>query len=252
MAKAIDMTGWIMSEHGVPNSRLIVIYRVENSKNGKAKWRCVCSCNEHNEIVAHGVNLRNGNTLSCGCLLRETASQTHKKYNEYDISGEYGVGWTSNTNKEFYFDLEDYDKIKDYCWYENSVKGMSTLVAHVKNKLMTMHTLLGFKNYDHIDRNELNNRKSNLRIATASQNSMNQNLSKRNTSGVIGVCWKNLTQIWEAWITCNHSTIYLGSFHNKRDAIKARLLAEAKYFGEFSPQQHLFEEYGVEAVHSNE
>ena len=34
----------------------------------------------------------------------------NKKSNIYDLSGEYGVGWTSNTNEEFYFDLEDYDK----------------------------------------------------------------------------------------------------------------------------------------------
>ena len=31
----------------------------------------------------------------------------------------------------------------------------------------------------------------------------------------------------------------------KEDAIKARLMAEKKYFGYFAPQRHLFEEYGV-------
>ena len=39
----------------------------------------------------------------------------HKKYNTYDLTGEYGIGYTSK-DEEFYFDLEDYDKIKDYCW----------------------------------------------------------------------------------------------------------------------------------------
>ena len=29
------------------------------------------------------------------------------------------------------------------------------------------------------------------------------------------------------------------------DAIKARLNAEAKYFGKFAPQRHLFEQYGI-------
>ena len=32
---------------------------------------------------------------------------------------------------------------------------------------------------------------------------------------------------------------------NKEDAIKARLEAEAKYYGDFAPQKHLFEEYGI-------
>ena len=38
--------------------------------------------------------------------------------NVYDLSGEYGIGYTLK-GEEFYFDLEDYDKIKDYCWHIN-------------------------------------------------------------------------------------------------------------------------------------
>ena len=37
----------------------------------------------------------------------------------------------------------------------------------------------------------------------------------------------------------------LGSFQNKEDAIKARLQAEATHYGQFAPQRHLFEEYGI-------
>lgn len=66
----IDMTGWVMKEHGVPESRLTVI-KLEETKNWKPMWRCICSCKDHNEIVACGANLRNGNTLSCGCLQKE-------------------------------------------------------------------------------------------------------------------------------------------------------------------------------------
>ena len=32
---------------------------------------------------------------------------------------------------------------------------------------------------------------------------------------------------------------------NQEDAIKARLKAELKYFGEFAPQKHLFKQYGI-------
>jgi hypothetical protein len=39
--------------------------------------------------------------------------------------------------------------------------------------------------------------------------------------------------------------IHLGMFENKEDAIKARLEAEAKYFGDFAPQRHLFEQYKI-------
>ena len=90
----------------------------------------------------------------------------NKKSNIYDLSGEYGIGRASNTNQEFYFDLEDYDKIKDYCWSETVVgpnKNFHVLSAHRKNKCngtIRVHQVLGFSNYDHIDRNELNNKKT--------------------------------------------------------------------------------------------
>ena len=57
---------------------------------------------------------------------------------------------------------------------------------------------------------------------------------------------------WKCICSCpEHNIIdvvgssYLGSFSNKDDAIKARLNAEAKYFGKFAPQRHLFEQYGI-------
>ena len=48
-----------------------------------------------------------------------------------------------------------------------------------------------------------------------------------------------------ARIVLNKKDIYLGRYSNKEDAIKARLEAEIKYFGEFAPQRHLFEQYGI-------
>ena len=44
----------------------------------------------------------------------------------------------------------------------------------------------------------------------------------------------------------NKRNINLGSYQNKKDAIRARLVAEKQYFGEFAPQRHLFKEYGIE------
>ena len=64
MSKLIDMTGWVMKEHGVPDSRLTVVERAEN-KNGKTYWKCKCECG--NETIVEGVKIRNGHTKSCGC-----------------------------------------------------------------------------------------------------------------------------------------------------------------------------------------
>lgn len=169
--------------------------------------------------------------------------------NAYDLSGEYGVGWTHNTNEEFYFDLEDYHLIKDYCWYKhyNKKTGYSRLKAWdvLTKKAIVMSQLIGYSKHDHINRNSLDNRKSNFRPATDAENARNRSLLRTNTSGVTGVCWHKGTQMWRARIEVDGNSISLGSFANKGDAILVRLCAEAKYFGAFAPQQHLFMEYDV-------
>lgn len=77
--KKIDMTGWIMSEHGVPDSRLTVIKEVEphisSGGNKSIQYLCECSClsddGKHPTIIVRGAHLRNGNTKSCGCIVKE-------------------------------------------------------------------------------------------------------------------------------------------------------------------------------------
>ena len=251
-----DMTGWNMWEHGVAESRLTVIKQVDdyvlpNGKGRYSRWLCECSCENHPNLYALGNNLKSGNTLSCGCLnkekMGEVGGQNHKT-NIYDLSGEYGVGYCSNTGNEFYFDLEDYDKIKDFYWREQaSGNSYAQLVACKpnENKNIKMHILLGFKNHDHINRNPLDNRKENLRPCTYSQHTMNRKKLSNNTSGFIGVEWRKDNNKWRANININKKKKSLGCFVNKKDAIVARLTAEAKYYGEFAPQRHLFSEYNI-------
>lgn len=87
----------------------------------------------------------------------------------------------------------------------------------------------------HNKRNEAkyDNRKSNLRIVTLSQNGQNRSLQSNNTSGVAGVTWSKSHNKWMSQIGINGKTLYLGVYSNKDDAIKARKDAELKYFGEY-------------------
>ena len=250
----IDMTGWIMSEHGVPDSKLTVLHQADDyvSPDGIhiTQWLCECSCSKRNKIIASGSHLRKGNTKSCGCLYKDKMIENsyNKKYNQYNLSGECGIGFTSNTNKEFYFDLEDYDKIKDYCWFEHiGQTGYSCLMAVDNNtdKRVKMHQLIFGKFCDHKNRNTLDNRKVNLREATHSQNSQNRTLGKNNNSGIIGVGWYEKYKKWRSRITINKKTITIGYFDDKTDAIKARLEAEQKYFGDFALQKHLYDQYNI-------
>ena len=115
----IDMTGWVMKEHGVPDSRLSVIERICEGHpkyiHKKSIWKCKCECGNTDYVYADGYSLRKGKTKSCGCYKSDRIRNSSKKTNTYKFTDTYGIGYDSN-NQEFYFDLEDYDKIKDYCW----------------------------------------------------------------------------------------------------------------------------------------
>ena len=87
---------------------------------------------------------------------------------------------------------------------------------------------------DHIDRNPLNNQRSNLRICTIPENLRNYKIAKNNTSGYMGVSIRKTTHRWEASIMVNRLSIHLGYFRTAKDAAIARDEAAKKYFGEFA------------------
>lgn len=213
---------------------LFVIERADDyiysNGNRKSRWKCKCDCGK--EIIVLGESLIRKHTKSCGCLKKELL----KKYNTYDLFGEYGIGYTIK-GEEFYFDLDDYDIIQKYCWYKNS---HGYLVAKDPNnrKDILQHRLImnapENKIVDHINHNIYDNRKNNLRLVDKSQNGMNHKISSANTSGVSGVIYHETKEKWVATITVQYERINLGDFENKEDAIKVRKEAEEKYYGEYS------------------
>lgn len=80
MAKKINMTGWVMKEHGVPRSRLTVesedlTYYIDHPliKNKRPRWICRCECG--NRVSISGEDLRSGKVISCGCAKTQTKSR---------------------------------------------------------------------------------------------------------------------------------------------------------------------------------
>lgn len=206
-----------------------------------AQWLCECSCKKRTQLITRGSHLKNGHTTSCGCShIKEDGYK--KKGNKKDLSGDFGIIWSTNTNEEIYFDLEDADKILKYTW---SVGWYGYPTAYINNKVVRMHVLIGCKWHDHHNHNKLDNRKENLIPCTHQENTRNCSPPKNNTSGFIGVSWNKNRGEWASYITVDYKDIHLGSFVDKVDAIRARLQAELKFFGEFAPQRHLFEEYNI-------
>lgn len=140
-------------------------------------------------------------------------------------------------------DLEDFDKVNKFprYWTSKTNKVSKTRYA-VGNKNgrthIYMHRLVCnltndcIGEPDHINRNGLDNRKSNLRVITdkiRSVQAFNRALQSNCSSGYHGISFMKRANKWRAYIKIDNRQIHLGLFRRKVDAIDARLKAEDSY-----------------------
>ena len=203
----------------------------------KSHWlKCKCDCG--NEKITTLSQLTSGKTKSCGCLNREMTINRNRKYNEYYVYEDIVFVMFTNCNEYFICDLEDWEKLKNYCWFKNS--GGYAVAEPSRGNRLRFHRLVtncpdGLEP-DHIYPVALgvcDNRKSNLAIKTHRQNCLNTGMFSHNTSGYKGVTFDKTMNKWVAQIGVLGNTIHLGKFNTKEEAYKARLEAEEKYFGEY-------------------
>jgi hypothetical protein len=85
-------------ETGNIYGRLTVIEEAGQDSRKQFLWLCECECG--NTKVVNGYKLRSGHTKSCGCLMRERASEYYKVFNKtHGLTGHYLYG-THNTMKQ--------------------------------------------------------------------------------------------------------------------------------------------------------
>lgn len=87
---------------------------------------------------------------------------------------------------------------------------------------------------DHINGDPADNRISNLRCVTSSQNKMNTRVRSDNASGHKGVSWGKSVNKWVARIGVNGKYKHLGCFESIDEAVAARAAAEKIYHGEYA------------------
>jgi hypothetical protein len=134
-------------------------------------------------------------------------------------------------------DASDFDWLNSFKWHVSIKGNLSYAICHFKGRSESMHRLImnppAGMFVDHIDRNGLNNKRSNLRVCTRRQNSYNR-IGHGCTSKYKGVYWEKNFDKWRTAIRYNKKTINLGSFNDEIAAAKAYDQMAAKLFKEFA------------------
>jgi hypothetical protein len=132
-------------------------------------------------------------------------------------------------------DAEDYEKLNQHIWYLKSGRYAAT-----GDRGILMHRMIlgdqvkpfPREHIDHINGNGLDNRRSNLRIATPAQNQYNSRRRKDNTSGYKGVC--KAGNRFRAYLFHRGKQVYLGSAKTPEKAAVLYKKGAQQYYGEYA------------------
>jgi hypothetical protein len=144
------------------------------------------------------------------------------------------------TDKVVIVDDEDYERLSLFKWQLSGrndsvvsrcfVKSYKTYHASIAAEIMRQPKQM----FDHIDRNPLNNSKSNLRPCTRSQNNTNRTKKLGTSSKYIGVTKLKSGNKWQATVVISGRKIYLGRFSVEEDAARAYDTKALELFREFA------------------
>jgi|SRR5690625_777493 len=153
--------------------------------------------------------------------------------NRYEIDGEVTKIFLYSSDGEEKYTLIDTEDLELVKWIDGKISSTGGKYDYATgmlgdrrvflHRLVTRSLNLFNKEVDHIHHNTLDNRKSQLRVVSKSENQQNR---RKEIQGVF-LC--NTSDRWISEIGIDGKTIHLGSYKKKEDAIKARKEGEKKY-----------------------
>lgn len=132
--------------------------------------------------------------------------------------------------------------------YATSKTKQGYLQAQIDGRTYTVHRLVYLYHFgefptmlDHINSDKVDNRLTNLRVATSTQNACNTKKRKDNTSGTKGITYCNTHKAWLAKVNKDSKVVvsktFKGSFDDetiKQEAINWITTARQQHHGEFA------------------
>ncbi|AYV76996.1 MAG: HNH endonuclease [Barrevirus sp.] len=128
----------------------------------------------------------------------------------------------SSPESEVIIDKEDYDKIKNHCWYLNDDGYVVATIGGDTTRIhkFIMNSTISTEFIDHIDSNPLNNIKSNLRRSNKHKNPQNQSKREGASSKYHGVnvIKTSIMKRWKVFVAKH----YVGTYIDEISAARAR------------------------------
>lgn len=223
--KPLDIVGRSFGRLTVSNYE--GFHDLTSSGSNKHWYSCDCDCG--NKYLARRDHLLEGRVKSCG--------------NCQKVIDEGGwLRYITSKGDSFLFDREDYDVACVYSWCvtERLKDGKKQRYAVARGKdghnVLFSRLVMGAgedQTVDHINGNTLDNRRGNLRLADAAENSRNTGLRSDNSTGFKGV-GRLPSGRYRAYIGADKRFIALGVFNTPEEAARAYDEAARFYFGEFA------------------
>ena len=89
--------------------KLLVISPVENDFSKRIKWHCLCDCGTFVDVASN--NLKNGHTISCGCIHSKGEFQIRNILNSLQINFKTEYIFKDLPNRRFDFAIFNNDKL---------------------------------------------------------------------------------------------------------------------------------------------
>jgi hypothetical protein len=185
MGRFIDRTGQIFG-------RLCVQSRAGTDRNKKVVWRCLCACGNTTEVTSG--SLVTGNTVSCGCFLKERITK-HGGWRKASYNS-----WRAMIRRCTIPTDKDYPR-----WGGRGITVCETWFDYA-TFVSDMGEPEGNCTLDRVDPYG-NYTKNNCRWASPMQQARNIRVPKTNEAGVTGVI-KTVNGKWMASITAGKKRFY--------------------------------------------